>query len=99
MGLFRKTPEEIEEKRKKNFEKQMRKFEELLEKTWDETPNASRVIFYSNIGMLAIKTKTKDEYQVCAPLLKEWFEFMVRILKINKSEISFKNSLSWASVI
>ena len=64
MGFFRKTLEEKEAKRKKNFEKYERKFKDLLKKTKEEKPNISRIIFSVEIDRWSIKQKpwrnTKD---------------------------------------
>ena len=88
MGFFRKTPEEKEAKRKKNFEKYERKFKDLLKKTKEKNPNISRVIFSVEIDMVVHKAKTLEEYKRCSPLLREWLEFMIRTYKIDQSELS-----------
>ena len=88
MGFFRKTPEEKEEKRKKNFEKYERKFKDLLKKTKEKNPNITRVIFSVEIDMVVHKAKTLEEYKRCSPLLREWLEFVVRTYKIDQSELS-----------
>lgn len=88
MGFFRKTPEEKESKRKKNFEKYERKFKDFLKKTKEEKPNISRIIFSVEIDMVVNKAKTMEEYKRCSPLLREWLEFVVKIYKIDQSELS-----------
>ena len=88
MGFFRKTPEEKEAKRKKNFEKYERKFEDLLKKTKEKNPNISRIIFSVEIDMVVHKAKTREEYKRCSPLLREWLEFVIRTYKIDQSELS-----------
>ena len=88
MGFFRKTPEEKEAKRKKNFEKYERKFKDLLKKTKEKNPNISRVIFSVEIDMVVHKAKTLEEYKRCSPLLREWLEFVIRTYKIDQSELS-----------
>ena len=88
MGFFRKTPEEKEAKRKKNFEKYERKFKDLLKKTKEKNPNITRVIFSVEIDMVVHKAKTLEEYKRCSPLLREWLEFVVRTYKIDQSELS-----------
>lgn len=88
MGFFRKTPEEKEAKRKKNFEKYERKFKDLLKKTKEKNPNITRVIFSVEIDMVVHKAKTLEEYKRCSPLLREWLEFMIRTYKIDQSELS-----------
>lgn len=88
MGFFRKTPEEKEAKRKKNFEKYERKFKDLLKKTKEKNPNITRVIFSVEIDMVVHKAKTREEYKRCSPLLREWLEFVIRIYKIDQSELS-----------
>ena len=88
MGFFRKTPEEKEAKRKKNFEKYERKFKDLLKKTKEKNPNISRVIFSVEIDMVVHKAKTQEEYKRCSPLLREWLEFVIRTYKIDQSELS-----------
>lgn len=89
MGFFRKTPEEKEAKRKKNFEKYERKLTDLLKKTKEKKPNLTRIIFSTEIEMVVNIAKTEDEYKRCAPLLREWLEFVVKIYKIDQSELSF----------
>lgn len=88
MGFFRKTPEEKEAKRKKNFEKYERKLTDLLKKTKEKNPNISRVIFSVEIDMVVHKAKTQEEYKRCSPLLREWLEFVIRTYKIDQSELS-----------
>lgn len=88
MGFFRKTPEEKEAKRKKNFEKYERKFKDLLKKTKEKNPNITKTIFTINIEMIVNKAKTLEEYKRCSPLLREWLEFMIRTYKIDQSELS-----------
>lgn len=88
MGFFRKTPEEKEAKRKKNFEKYERKLTDLLKNTKEKNPNISRVIFSVEIDMAVHKAKTLEEYKRCSPLLREWLEFVVRTYKIDQSELS-----------
>lgn len=89
MGFFRKTPEEKEAKRKKNFEKYERKLTDLLKKTKEKKPNLTRIIFSTEIEMVVNIAKTEDEYKRCSPLLREWLEFVVKIYKIDQSELSF----------
>ena len=88
MGFFRKTPEEKEAKRKKNFEKYERKLTDLLKKTKEKNPNISRVIFSVEIDIVVHKAKTLEEYKRCSPLLREWLEFVIRTYKIDQSELS-----------
>ena len=89
MGFFRKTPEEKEAKRKKNFEKYERKLTDLLKKTKEKKPNLTRIIFATEIEMVVNIAKTEGEYKRCSPLLREWLEFVVKIYKIDQSELSF----------
>lgn len=93
MGFFRKTPEEKEAKRKKNFDKQMGKLEDLLERSREEIPNASRIIFNSTVSMVIKKAKTKEEYERASKPLKEWVEFVVKIYGMDRSQMSFGETL------
>ena len=38
--------------------------------------------------MVVHKAKTREEYKRCSPLLREWLEFVIRIYKIDQSELS-----------
>jgi hypothetical protein len=84
MGLFRKTPEEIEEKRKKNFDKQERKFRELLANNPDvEKADYNRVIstamYTPQMGVtndFFDLPRTRDEYIKCAELFEKWCEYI-----------------------
>lgn len=93
MGLFRKTPQEKEEKRKKNFEKQMGKLEDLLEKSREEIPNATRIIFSSTVSMVIKNAMTKEEYRRASRPLGEWLEFVIKVYGMDRSQMSFGETL------